>query len=214
MTINLELITNIKNMIIIIVRDEAFLIIDNLKQKTMKRAIQTQGNLNSFRAAKCLIMALLMSFSFVATAQVDCNVTMACNDGLQVSLDDACQAEITPDMMLESPAYAADAYAVELYDMAGNPLGTNTVTAAHLDMTIQVSVSLIGCDNSCWGNITVEDKLAPVINCQDVTIACDGNLNSAPQPQVDEACGGPIDISFSDSVEDLPCSNAYVHILQ
>ena len=190
-----------------------FLITDNLKQKTMKRAIQTQGSLNSIAAVKCLIMALLMSFSFMATAQVDCNVTMACNDGLQVSLDDVCQAVITPDMMLESPAYDDSAYSVELFDMAGNPLGTNIVTAAHLDMTIQVSVSLIGCDNSCWGNITVEDKLAPEIMCQDVTIACDGNLNSVTQPQIDEACGGPVDVNFNDLVEDLPCSDDFGRII-
>jgi len=184
------------------------------KIKTMKRAIQTQGSWTSLIAAKSyLIMALLMSFSYVATAQIDCNITMACNDGLQVSLDDNCQAEITPQMMLESPAYGPDAYSVELFDLAGNPLGTNTVTGAYIDQTLQVSVTLIGCDNSCWGNITIEDKLAPEMNCQDVTIACDDNVNGATPPQIADACGGPVDVSFNDSVEDLPCSNDFGRII-
>jgi len=94
----------------------------------MKRAILNQGSLSSLAAKSYLILALLISFSYVATAQVDCNITMACNDGLQVSLDDNCQAEITPDMMLESPVYGPDAYSVELLDLAGNPLGTKRET--------------------------------------------------------------------------------------
>lgn len=180
----------------------------------MKRAIQTLGSLTGVIAAKTyLIMALLMSFAYVTTAQVDCNVTMACNDGLQVSLDDSCQAEITSEMMLESPAYGPDAYSVELFDLDGNSLGTNTVTAAHLDMIIQVSVTLDGCDNSCWGLITVEDKLAPIVNCEDVTIACDVDVNLVAQPQMYDACGGPLDVSFNDSVEDLPCSDDFGRII-
>ncbi len=180
----------------------------------MKRAIQNLGSLASNIVAKTyLIMALLISFSYVANSQIDCDVTMACNDGLQVSLDDACQTEITPDMMLESPAYGPGAYSVELYNLAGVSLGTNIVTSAHLNMTIQVSVTLNGCDNSCWGNITVEDKLPPVITCQDVTIACDANINSVTQPSVQEACGGAVDLSSVDSVQDLPCSNAFGRII-
>ena len=180
----------------------------------MKRAILNLGSLTCVIARKAyLIMALLMSFAYVASAQVDCNVTMACNDGLQVSLDDACQAEVTPDMMLESPAYSSDAYTVELFDLSGNSLGTNTVTAAHLGMTIQASVTLNGCDNSCWGLITVEDKLAPVVICQDVTIACDANVNAVAQPQMSDACGGPLSVTSSDSIEDLPCSDDFGRII-
>ena len=172
----------------------------------MKRAILNQGSLSSLAAKSYLILALLISFSYVATAQVDCNITMACNDGLQVSLDDNCQAEITPDMMLESPVYGPDAYSVELLDLAGNPLGTNTVNGDFIDQTVQVKVTLIGCDISCWGNITVEDKLAPVINCQDITISCDQDPDDVSPPQIVDACGGPVDVSFNDEVEDQPCT--------
>jgi len=50
-------------------------------------------------AMKTAGVLVLLAMANVLSAQVDCNVTMACNDGVQVSLNADCITVITPDMM-------------------------------------------------------------------------------------------------------------------
>lgn len=181
----------------------------------MKRAIQNKKELNTIMC-KHLMIALLMSVSYICTAQVDCNVTMACNDLVQVSLDDQCEATILADITLEDPDYDNDAYEVTIKDMDGNLLPSNVVSGEHIGMTLEVTVTLIDCDNSCSGNIIVEDKLPPIIMCENVTVACDESTEPSmlvPEPTIDEPCGGPVDIDYFDTMEDLPCSEDFARII-
>ena len=57
------------------------------------------------RKIKGLIWAVALMWSFAANGQFDCNVSMACNDTIQVSLEVGCFAAITPHMMLEGQDY-------------------------------------------------------------------------------------------------------------
>ncbi len=130
---------------------------------------------------------ILSHYSVQAQVQVNCNTIMACNDNVQISLDDDCSMTIEPDMILEAPAYTDEYYDVEAKLPNGTSLpptvvgtfnGQNvvrpTINSAHIGLTLKVRVSLRGCGNSCWGNASIEDKLPPVI----VTCPCEERITS------------------------------------
>ncbi|MBK6929482.1 MAG: HYR domain-containing protein [Saprospirales bacterium] len=101
--------------------------------------------------------------------------TIVCNDLVQVSLDADCVVDINPDDVLEGTYACFDDYYVELT----YPFGTNTynppnrVDATHAGKTLNYTLKHALTGNICWGQIKVEDKLAPALDCPaDITIAC------------------------------------------
>ena len=96
---------------------------------------------------------------------------LACTN-TQVSLDEFCQALITPDMILEGyDSTCVGPLIVEIQDLNGNIIPTSpVVNVAYLNQYVigQVTDSLTG--NSCWDSIYVEDKLAPIILCPSDTL--------------------------------------------
>lgn len=176
-------------------------------QKSIARNLAT--------AARVLGMIACLMVANIATAQVDCNTTMACNDGIQVSLDENCEILITPDMILEDPQYADPEYSVVIMTAAGVQLPSALVDYSYANQTLSVNVQLNGCAASCWGSITVEDKLAPVItNCDSLFVACDVDLTpgSAAVPSVTatDACGTVTDTEYFDTEETNACANDFV----
>ena len=109
---------------------------------------------------------------------------------MQVTLNHSCQAEITPNLLLE-PDACEDQYTVVVYD-GPNPNFANVlltspyVTANEKGKVLAVEVILTATGASCWGPVTVEDKTPPVIEClDDITIGCDSlawYLAAIPQP--------------------------------
>jgi hypothetical protein len=133
---------------------------------------------------------------------------LACNNLVQVSLDDDCRVEITPDMMLEGQGTdPLCTYAVTVMGANGVPIvGSPFVTGTQIDKTLTVKVSLG--TNSCWGSIKVEDKLAPKINCpDDLTITCYDNRTFA-LPTATDNCGGLATVKLiSNELEDRDCTD-------
>ncbi len=100
---------------------------------------------------------------------------VACNDNVQVSLDQSCVVTITPDMVLEGGYSCFDDYTIAITYPAGtttfNP--ANKVNASHAGKTMKVTLTHVASGNSCWGNLLVEDKLPPQMTCPaNVTIQC------------------------------------------
>ena len=160
------------------------------------------------------VIACLMVAN-IATSQVDCNTTMACNDGLQVSLDENCVVLITPDMILEDPQYADDQYTVVLMNAAGEELPSAEVGYAFVNQTLSVNVQLNGCAASCWGNITIEDKLPPVLtNCENLIVACGDDLTpgggTVPFITATDACITVTDLVYFDTQETNACAEDFV----
>ena len=141
--------------------------------------------------------------------------TLVCNDQVQVSLDSSCSATITPDMVLEGTYGCFDDYSVSLSGPGGQPLG-NTVQAANIGQTLTATVTHLNSGNTCWGLISIEDKLPPVLTCSNFAIPCvvshfepaylKNTLGfSQATPQVNENCSG-YNLTFSDFYTDEPCS--------
>ncbi len=93
--------------------------------------------------------------------------TLACNDNVQISVDDNCVGMVTPDMILEGGPYGCyDNYTVQIFssmpvNVAGavgdisNPAPLGTWVVGVYDET----------GNNCWSTITVLDKIPPTIEC-------------------------------------------------
>jgi len=83
---------------------------------------------------------------------------LVCNNNVNISLDQNCEAFIGADLMLEGGPYGCyDDYIVEIDGLEGQTVtssGTYTVTVTDPDT-----------GNSCWNTIVVEDNFSPTLEC-------------------------------------------------
>jgi len=91
------------------------------------------------------------------------DLTLACNNNVQVSLNGSCEAIISPDIVLEGeesiPGYDPANYTVTIDGVTGSTVTLETPGV------YTASINELTTGNSCWGTITVEDKLAPLVEC-------------------------------------------------
>ncbi len=167
-----------------------------------------------------LLGFVIILMSFASSAMAQCDFTMACNDGLQVSLEGDCTSVITPDMLLEGMQGTNADYTVSVMYLDGTVVPNATVTFAEAGDTLQVNVEHTMCQLACWGTIIVEDKLAPTYgNCNvaginTVTIDCDENSaptsagGLVPVPQATDGCSG-VTYTYVDSEIMMNCTSTF-----
>jgi len=85
---------------------------------------------------------------------------LVCNNDLVISLPSDCELEVTPDILLESPAPLGN-FEITFFDEAGNDLG-NVLTADVAFVTLDFNV-LCG-SGSCWGEVIIEANNIPDFN--------------------------------------------------
>lgn len=170
----------------------------------------------SERRSYILSIVLLFAISFLSISELS-SQALACNDNVQVSLNFDCEANITPAMILEGEDEdLLPNYVVTIGGVSGTIVSSPGVYS--------VTVTDITNDNSCWGNITVEDKLAPVIElcpcpvgntdpdceflCTDLDGILDGTVN-VPQPVVFENCTN-YTAEYSDQTTDGGCGEKII----
>jgi len=92
--------------------------------------------------------------------------SLVCNDHVNISLSDQCQAIIEPDDVLEGSQYScADNYEVAVSKNPNGPWTTPAIVTEDNCGTWYYRVRDLTNGNSCWGTLLVEDKLAPVLTC-------------------------------------------------
>jgi hypothetical protein len=169
-------------------------------------------NFTSIRSLQFMFMSLLMMVGFNMSAQ-----TLACNDAVQVSVNDTpnlCEVDLTADMFLEGDEDPN----VNYFGLIKNGITVVNATSAfpiNLSNTSQyfddvLTVTVYAGDpnaggapvNSCWVNLTIEDKLAPVLTPTDVTIACTADADLVPACTAVDNCtpANQIDIQLVDEV--------------
>ncbi len=105
-----------------------------------------------------------LSFDITVNEFADPITTLACNNLVNISMDGNCEALITPDMVLEGGPYGCyDTYTITIKDSDGNEYG-NMITADMVGLELIVEVQDPN-DNICWGDIFIEDKLGPQLEC-------------------------------------------------
>jgi protocatechuate 3,4-dioxygenase beta subunit len=103
--------------------------------------------------------------------------TLICNDLVTVSMDADCKVTLGVDDVLEGTYYCFDDYTVEVdktLPMGNGPWVMAMFDASDIGKTFFYHViHSTGGPNVCWGEIKIEDKLAPALDCPlDITIAC------------------------------------------
>jgi hypothetical protein len=106
--------------------------------------------------------------------------SLACNDNVQISLDESGCATVGADDILEGGPYGCyDDYIVEVLNQFGFPNG-DQVCCNLVGQTRTVRVTDPETGNMCWGSIVIEDKLKPVIECLDLEVSCTQDLEGTP----------------------------------
>jgi hypothetical protein len=103
------------------------------------------------------------------------NCSLACNSKTQISLDENCDTEVTWDMILNASNTSCPGgeFVVTVSKKHGLPILTSPfVNKAHINQTLVAEVRDLNSGNRCWGEILVEDKLPPQIDCRNDTLFC------------------------------------------
>jgi len=144
---------------------------------------------------------------------------LACEDRIQLSLDQNCRVTVTPDMLLTGGPYKCfEEYVVRIQLWTGgafidrDPL-TPGVQLDSRDIGKEFKVTVIdtATGNSCYGHATVEDKIAPVITCAaSVMINCsvDPSPSNTGTPVVVENCGS-YGLSYRDDLTQGGCAAGF-----
>ncbi len=123
------------------------------------------------------------------------NGVLACVGSVNITLNNDCEATITPAMLLTSPIIPGAAYGVILTDEYGNPIVGNTVDGSYIGQTLMAKI-MDGCSgNSCWSFVTVEDKTPPEIFCEDIEITCNEMLHYEGPLAIDN-CDGVVQVDI------------------
>ena len=146
----------------------------------------------------------MMLLTFIFSAGITHAQSMTCNSLVHISLNENCQATVGADQILDGSYSNYNIFTVT-FTNSGLPAILNS---NHIGQTLSITVT--GPSNSCSGLILVEDKLPPIISCQDVVLACNDPL---PGPiSAFDACG-PATVTFQDQVQDNQCNGQYQTII-
>ena len=95
-----------------------------------------------------------------------------CNDDINVSVDQNCEAWIGADMILEGGPYGCYDDYIIIIEGVGEGQGGVMIGSNEVGGWFTVTVTDPETGISCWSTIHVEDKFAPMLTCIDVTIPC------------------------------------------
>ncbi|MBK9270206.1 MAG: HYR domain-containing protein [Saprospiraceae bacterium] len=166
----------------------------------------------SFQSKRLLSLAVLIFFTLATSIiELSAQCSLACNGLTQVSLDQYCQARVTPAMILNDTLSSCPGgqFTVTIYNKHNQPLNPrDIVTGAQAGQKLKVEIYDNISRNRCWGDILVEDKLAPVIHCGRDTIPC--FFASQLKPAHYDACGWDTLILVDEIITPLPCDPLYI----
>lgn len=164
---------------------------------------------NTLNSLWCTILLVCLSFNSFSFSENNSNhfCSLDCNNQINLSLPESGVAEITPDM-ISSASGCVGILEIQITDNNGINIG-NTVNCSHVGQTLMVSVIHPSSGNSCWGNVLVEDKLIPSINCIDIEVNCNEDTSPANTgiPSVSDNCLVLPNPTYSDVMESLECSD-------
>jgi len=154
----------------------------------------------------CMVWSFLTCSLVLISTNIHSQV-ITCIEEINVSLDEHCESHIAPIDVL-SEFDMGETYDVVLTDHAGNTLPDDTIRIAQLGTQVMFQVTNSG-NNRCWGSLTVEDKLAPIINCIDtIRIDCFESKDTIPT-HMDNCTESRIEI-LSERLVPLHCDDDYI----
>jgi len=180
-----------------------------------------QMNLTLHHLCRCVVTCFVLSTIVLFPNVLKSQCSLACSGTVQVSLDSNCEAELTPDMVLNDAMTSCPdgIFHVMVEDHYGNQIVFPEITDADGNIIPVIDASLIGEDvfakildtesgNSCWGNLIVEDKIPPILACENDTIPC--NQISDYVPEVVNNCDDSEFTLVSEQVFPLDCDTLFI----
>jgi hypothetical protein len=169
------------------------------------QAVDSSGNTN-----EC-------SFCFNIKAYPNPTGILACNDQIQISLDDSCRATISAEIVLKGGPYSCfEDYQVEVRSFTNgaildrNPmLSGSQIDHRDIGKLLIITVIDLRSGNSCWGKALVEDKLPPTLICpRDTVVTCTSATipGFTGLPYVYESCGNYI-LNYMDEIQKGNCTD-------
>lgn len=179
-----------------------------------------------------LLIPILIAL-MTASAKAQCS--LACNDQVNISLDDDGTAVLQPFMIWEGVLDPVCSAAIKEYSLTVDGIGTGFgVTADCNDLGLHgysFDVEFYHLDanggyvygsngepttyiNSCWGEILIEDKVDPTIECADQYLFCNNSVDPEVigYPAAADNCG--IDrFEYEDVYTSLGCQESGNYIL-
>ena len=136
---------------------------------------------------------------------------LVCDDLVYVSLDADCADTLNADNVLEGSYFCYDDYKLEIDKVApfGNgPWSGGIFNASDIGKTYTYKVTHID-GNICWGEIKIEDKLVPALNCPDnITVACSESTGTQHTGNIAIQDCSPTTTVIDDNYTDFgECSN-------
>ena len=156
------------------------------------------------------------SFTITVLEYPNPTQTLACNDLVQVSLNQFGIAVLGADDILEGGPYGCyDDYTVNILNSFGFPIG-NSADCSFIGQTWDVQVMDPETGSKCWGSVVFEDKLAPTVFCDEVQINCSVDYNTVPFPLAIDNCDFIVDVELTNQtiIDNLLCEEGYVTILR
>ena len=179
---------------------------------------QAETRKTSVLQAFLLPIVLITLFLLFLGQNIFAQCTLACNNQINLSISETCNAEVTYDMMLQDPnnpgtcSPTGSAFFFEVIIMSQN--GTTVlptspfVTDAEVGQLLNVKVRHISSNNLCWGTVLVEDKLAPILSCPvDLTVQCTEAIGTAQTGTATAQECSNFTLDFYDTELDLNCGD-------
>ncbi|TVR88079.1 MAG: HYR domain-containing protein, partial [Saprospirales bacterium] len=161
-----------------------------------------------------VMMAFLIAVSFHGQNLSSANaaLSISCFQNVQISLSGNGESTILPEMILSGSHPDYSIFTVSIIDP---PIGGDVVDCSLLGETISVMVTNNITNNSCWGQVLIEDKSDPVIECSDKVLPCYESVDF-DDPDVlldtlyDNCTETPdIDLWYSQVINGLSCDPNY-----
>ncbi len=154
------------------------------------------------------------TFSIVINEYDNGTSIIDCQSVVNLSLDNNCQAYVTPAYILQGLYGCYDNYSVQITDADGNNIPP-LIDGSYLGQTLTITVIENATGLNCAGNINVEDFSAPIIACDDTAVFCyEGTSpydlleagNPSHHPTTYDNCDSDVDLTFTDITTALDCS--------
>jgi hypothetical protein len=100
------------------------------------------------------------------------NVPILCNSNLNVSLGDNCDQQMVASMLATNLQQPISYYTLKMKNGNNQYISNNILTKDHIGKIIEYSIGHECGTNTCWGTVTVLDKLAPQMICNHISVSC------------------------------------------
>ena len=160
------------------------------------------------------------------------NIAMSCNNFINLSVNYNCEVEILPNHLINNPTWPLSMYQIQLTEENGIDIVGTILNGSHIGQMIGYTIEHSCTGISCWGQIMIDDFIAPQLDCSPDTISClleadpisvgfpISDYDSYLQQDEDtyiliggDNCGNAV-LSFSDNIVSQLCSSPFESLIE